>query len=223
MAIRRLCPDRRIPDAANVICPAITTTVISNIGNQYSTSMAGSIIIPTETKKIAPKRSFTGLMRCSMFSASMVSARMDPMTKAPSAEENPAFTASRTMPRQSPSDTTNKVSPLSHCFVFFRKVGIRNIPVIDQKTRKAISLRMLSTISIPSKCLLTANVESNTMRTTAKRSSTTRIPKTTPAKRWLRRPISSNALKMMVVDDIESIPPRKRLFMCPHPSDNPVM
>ena len=118
-----------------------------------------------------------------MFSASMVSARMDPMTKAPKAEENPAFTASRTMPRQSPSDTTNKVSPLSHCFVFFRKVGIRNIPVIDQKTRKAISLRMLSTISIPSKCLLTANVESNTMRTTAKRSSTTRIPKTTPAKR----------------------------------------
>ncbi len=71
-----------------------------------------------------------------MFSASMVSARMDPMTKAPSAEENPAFTASRTMPRQSPSDTTNKVSPLSHCFVFFRKVGIRNIPVIDQKTRE---------------------------------------------------------------------------------------
>ena len=106
-----------------------------------------------------------------------------PAAEAPKAEEKPAFTASRTMPRQSPSDTTNKVSPLSHCFVFFRKVGIRNIPVIDQKTRKAMSFKMLSTISMPSKCLLTANVESNTMRTTAKRSSTTRIPKTTPAKR----------------------------------------
>ena len=77
--------------------------------------------------------------------------------------------------------------------------------------------------SIPSTCLLTATVESKTMSKTANRSSTTKMPKTTPAKRWLRRPMSSNALKIMVVEDMESIPPRKRLFMCPQPNASPVV
>ena len=85
------------------------------------------------------------------------------------------------------------------------------------------NLTTLSSISMPSTCLLTATVESNTINNTANRSSTTKIPNTTPANRWLRNPMSSNALKIIVVEDIDNIPPRKRLFICPQPSDKPVI
>ena len=85
------------------------------------------------------------------------------------------------------------------------------------------NLTTLSSISMPSTCLLTATVESNTINNTANRSSTTKIPNTTPANRWLRNPMSSNALKIIVVEDIDNIPPRKRLFICPQPCDKPVI
>ena len=96
------------------------------------------------------------------------------------------------------------------------------MPSSDQKTRKAPSLRMLPSISAPSNCLLTASVESSTISTTPTRSSTTRMPSTTPVKRCPRNPMSSKALKTIAVDDIESIPPRKMLLMCEKPSDMPV-
>ena len=59
--------------------------VMASIGNQYSASTAGSTIMPTETKKMAPKRSFTGVVTRSMLSASTVSARMLPIMNAPNA------------------------------------------------------------------------------------------------------------------------------------------
>ena len=91
MAILTGCPESKTPKLANNICPVITTNVRIRIGILYSHSNAGSINIPTETKNMAPKRSFTGLIICSICSASMVSAKIDPMTKAPKAEEKPAF------------------------------------------------------------------------------------------------------------------------------------
>ena len=51
------------------------------IGTIYCQINEGSMSMPTETKKIAPKRSFTGLMMRSMFSASIVSAKMEPMSE----------------------------------------------------------------------------------------------------------------------------------------------
>ena len=71
-----------------------------------------------------------------------------------------------------------------------------------------MSFRILNTICIPSNCLLTANVESITISTMARISSMMSTLNTIPAKRCWRKPISSKALKMMVVDDIASIPPR---------------
>ena len=76
---------------------------------------------------------------------------------------------------------------------------------------------MLSNNSCPSKVWLTANVESSTSISTAKMSSTIRIPNTTPANCLLRNPISSKALKIIVVDDIESIAPRKIQFIRSNP------
>ena len=54
---------------------------------QYSTRMPGLTIMPTETKKMAPKRSLIGAVSFSIFSASSVSAKMLPIMKAPKAEE----------------------------------------------------------------------------------------------------------------------------------------
>ena len=125
MAILTGCPESKTPKLANNICPVITTNVRIRIGILYSHSNAGSINIPTETKNIAPKRSFTGLIICSICSASMVSAKIDPMTKAPKAEEKPAFVAMITIPRHNPRLTINKVSSFRKVLAFFRKEGIR--------------------------------------------------------------------------------------------------
>ena len=82
-------PDKSTPNEEKMALPRMVTRVMMITGQAYSTNTAGFTSIPTETKKIAPKRSFTGCMICSMCSASMVSARIDPMINAPSAVENP--------------------------------------------------------------------------------------------------------------------------------------
>ena len=195
----------------------MTTSVMMVIGNQYCKSRAGLIIMPTDTKKIEPKMFLTGCTRCSMRSASMVSANTEPMTKAPSALLNPACTASSTMPRQSPMEKMVSVSSL-RCFLnFFRNVGMSRMPMINQMAMYMTNLPTCHKSSLPSNSFFTAMEVSNTMSTTAKRSSTMRMPKQTPAKRWLRSPASSMALNTMVVEDIHSIPPKNRAFMPPKP------
>ena len=68
---------------------------------------------------MAANRSFTGFTSFSIFSASIVSANNDPMTKAPSAEENPAFSRNHNHTRQNPNAMINKVSSLRNGLTFF--------------------------------------------------------------------------------------------------------
>ena len=82
---------------------------------------------------------------------------------------------------------------------------------------------MFISSSSPSNERLTASVESSTSMSTAKMSSTIRIPKTTPVNCRLRSPISSKALKMIVVDDMESMAPRKMQFIRSSPRAEPTM
>lgn len=65
--------------------------------------------------------------------------------------------------------------------------------------------------------------DSITIITTAKRSSTISTAKTSEANFRCVRPRSLNALMMMVVDDIESIPPRKRLLIRENPRRCPMV
>ena len=53
----------------------------------FSFITTGSTSIPTEIKNTAPKRFFTGVTMCSMRSASVVPAKIEPITKAPNANE----------------------------------------------------------------------------------------------------------------------------------------
>ena len=222
MAIFSGCPESKTPNVPKNTCPTMTTTVRSSIGPLYSQSNCGSINIPTETKKTAPKRSFTGLIKRSICSASTVSAKIEPIKKAPKAEEKPACVAINTIPRQRPMLTTSMVSSFRYFRVFFRREGIKYIPTTKQKRRKTPSLTTLLNSSMPSTSLLTASVESKTISRTANKSSAIKMPRTTPAKRWLLTLASSNALYIMVVDDIESIPPRKMDVICPQPRRVPV-
>ena len=85
---------------------------------------AGSTIMPTETKKMAPKRFLIPVRRCSMRSPSTVSARMEPMTKAPRADEKPANEASATMPKQRPMAMMSSISSFRKRFAFLRRSGM---------------------------------------------------------------------------------------------------
>ena len=163
------------------MCVRMTITVISRIRTQCSTMTPGESIIPTDTKKIAPNRFFIGSTILSICSLSTVSARMDPITKAPRAEEKPTAVAKATIRKHRPMLTIRSISSLKYLLAFLRIVGIRNIPTRNHRRRKKTSLAMFSTSSFPAKLCETAMVESSTMRRIAMRSSTTRVPNTIPA------------------------------------------
>ena len=112
-----------------------TTSVTTSIGSQYFTSISGFIIMPTDTKNMAPNRSFTGDIIRSICAPSLVSAKMDPITKAPNAAENPANEAAITIRKHNARLTISRVSLLRNLFVFLSRVGIRYIPATNQSTR----------------------------------------------------------------------------------------
>ena len=98
---------------------------MTKMGTAYSTIIAGSTIMPTDTKNTAPNRSFTGATSRSIDSASAVSARMDPIMKAPNAGEKPVLDAITTIAKHKPSATMSNVSSLISRRQRFNSPGIR--------------------------------------------------------------------------------------------------
>ncbi|MCY1510787.1 hypothetical protein D9M68_451760 [compost metagenome] len=196
--------------------------MITTTGIAYSAKVLGLISIPTDTKKTAPKRSFTGFIRCSIRSALVVSAIIEPMIKAPKAGENPAIVAKITIIKHKARETISSVSSLKRFFAFFNNVGMKKIPPTNHKIKKNKSFSTDSKSSIPENCWLIATVESNTIIKMATMSSTIKAPKTIPANFWPFTPNSSKARRIIVVDEIDKITPRKILsiddqpIICPH-------
>ena len=83
-------PDINIPKVALNVLTIITVSAMMMTGQVYSTKTFGLTSMPTETKNIAAKRFFIGVTSLWMMSASSVSARMEPITNAPRADEKPA-------------------------------------------------------------------------------------------------------------------------------------
>ena len=107
---------------------ALTTKVIitnARISFQYSNKICGSIIMPTETKKIAEKRFLILSVRCSIRWLSAVSDKMEPMTNAPSAEEKPTWLATITMAKHRPMEIISRFSSLIYFLNLRNSVGIR--------------------------------------------------------------------------------------------------
>ena len=113
-----------MPAPAKMMWLIITITESSRIIAQCSAITDGATIIPTETKNMAPKRFLIGSTMWSMCSLSEVSARIDPITKAPSADENPTDVARATIPKQRPILTIRRISSLRYSLAFFSRVGM---------------------------------------------------------------------------------------------------
>ena len=125
MAVFSGRPLRVTPMVADMLLKIITVKAITTTGSQYCTSTWGSTNMPTETKKTAPKRFFNGVTMRWITSASMVSQRMAPMTKAPKAVEKPACDASTTIPKQRPTARMSSVSSVIYLRIQRKNVGIR--------------------------------------------------------------------------------------------------
>ena len=107
---------------------------------------------------------------------------------------------------------TNRSSSLRNFRCLLMNDGMRYTPTTYQSTRKNVSLSTLHINSLPLTLSLMAIDDNNTMRITAIRSSTMSTASTCGANcRW-RMLRSSRAFMMIVVDDIDSMPPRKRLL-----------
>ena len=175
-------------------CPTRIVAISARMGSAYSMRIVGSTSMPTDTKKMAPKRFFTGSTSLMIFSASMVSARMLPMIKAPKADENPTFEEKTAIAQQSPSDTINNTSLLIRRLTERRKSGIAKMPTTSQSTRKNTILHTLLSISPPPKFCPLAIALRSTIMTIARISSSISTLMTRPANCCWRRPISSKAL-----------------------------
>ena len=95
-------PVANMPKVPNTIMPTMTTTASRAMTLQCCVITVGLTIMPTEMKNTAPKRSLTDEMSRSMRSASMVPARIEPMTKAPNAAEKPDWMENSTMAKHNP-------------------------------------------------------------------------------------------------------------------------
>ena len=154
----------------------------------------GSTSIPTDTKKMAPKRFFTGSTSLMMRSASMVSAKMLPMIKAPKADEKPTFVEITAIAQHKPSDTISSTSPLMSLRTDLRNSGMAKIPTTSHSTRKKMMRQMLCNISPPPKSLPLAMALNSTIITIARISSSISTDITSPANCCCRSPRSSKAL-----------------------------
>ena len=164
------------------------------IGRAYFTRIPGSTSIPTDTKKIAPKRFFTGSTSFIILSASTVSARMLPITNAPKAPLNPTFVEITAIRQHSPKATIIMVSSFISRRVFRRNSGMINSPTTNQSIRKK-PIRMIElSISLPSGLPPSAMAPSITIITMARMSSRMSTLITRPAKRCCVSPKSSKAL-----------------------------
>ena len=123
-AVFRPRPATRAPSEPNRVIPITVTMVRIRIGTQCCAMTCGSTIIPTDTKKMAPNRSLMPVTSLLICSPSIVSDRMEPITKAPSAEEKPAKLASVTMPKHRPMATSSRISSVRYFRAHFRKEGM---------------------------------------------------------------------------------------------------
>ena len=190
-------------------CPKIVTKVKMITGIACSYNITGSINIPTETKKIAPNKSFTGLTKCSICSACVVSAIIEPIIKAPNAGEKPTFDANITIIKHKASEIIKSISSVSKSFAFFNNDGMKKIPPINQAVKKNTSFKTDMINSVPENFWLTATVDNSTIIKMATMSCTIRDPITIPANFLAFTPSSSKVFNIIVVEDMDRITPRK--------------
>ena len=122
----------------------------TTIGTAYSAMTLGSTSMPTDTKNMAPNRFLTGSTTLIIFSASIVSASMLPMTNAPKALLKPTSADTTAMRKHKPKATTSSVSSLMTPLMRLRNIGMRKMPTTNHSTRKNSMRTTMPIISPPS-------------------------------------------------------------------------
>ena len=158
-----------------------------------------------------------------ILSASTVSAKILPITKAPKAALNPTRVDITAIRQQKPNATISRVSLLSILRTERRKSGMAKIPITNHRTRKKPIFIILPTSCTPSGLFPLAIVLSITIITMARMSSNMSTLITVEAKPCCVSPISEKALYIMVVELIATIPPRKMQSISFHPKLCPTM
>ena len=136
MADFRLWPLIKKPKVPNTAWPNKMVSTKAIIGQAYETMILRSTSMPTDTKKMAPKRFFTGSTRRMMRSASTVSAKIDPITKAPKALLKPTLVDSTAIKQHRPNETMSNVSPFINLRIERRNNGTKKMPTTNHSTRK---------------------------------------------------------------------------------------
>ena len=108
--VRTPFPVRNAPSPTAADLPTTTRAMNATTATQCRATRPGSMSMPTETKKMAAKRSRTGRTMSSTACASPDSATREPAMNAPSATEYPAARARYETPKQSPRLTTSSSS-----------------------------------------------------------------------------------------------------------------
>ena len=142
---------------------------------------------------------------------------MEPITNAPSSSENPQITLNTAIVKQRAIDTTRIVSSLSCPRSFVISVGSMYTPTTNQIMRKKNSLPIEKRSSDPFTSPI-AIEERSTSMSTAKRSSIMRTASTSVANFLCLSPRSERAFMIIVVDDIDIMPPRNMRFIMSSPS-----
>ena len=177
-----------------MLCPRRMVITIATIGRAYFTRIPGSTSIPTDTKKIAPKRFLTGSTSFIILSASTVSARILPITNAPNALLNPTFVDITAIRQHSPKATIIIVSSFISLRVVRRNNGTMNKPTTNHSIRKKPIRIIELSISLPLGFPPSAMAPSITIITMARISSRMSTLITSPAKRCWVSPKSLKAL-----------------------------
>ena len=170
---------------------------------------------------MAPNKFLIGSTTFIIFSASMVSAKMLPITKEPKAALKPTFVEITAIRKQSPNDTISKVSLFRMLRVLRKKEGMANKPITNHKTRKNPIMSTLSNSCPPSGLFPLAIALSITIMTMARMSSRIRTLMTVEAKPCCKSPMSANALYIMAVELMANIPPRNIQSICFQPKPCP--
>ena len=156
--------------------------------------ISGSTSMPTETKKMAPKRFLTGSTRRMILSASTVSARMLPITKAPKALLKPTLVEMTAMRQQRPRATIRRVSAFMSLRTLRSSRGMRKMPMTNHRTRKKPILKTLPSNWPPSGEEPLAMAESMTIITMARMSSRMQTLMTVATNPCCSSPMSERAL-----------------------------
>jgi len=136
--------------------------------------------MPTDTKEIAPKRFFTDLVSCSIFSARVVSAKIEPIMERTKRWRKAAYVAKQHY-KAKRQRYNKQCSSLINDRIILKMVGIKKYRIQTREQERKPTQNSLLAFPLLQMYDLQQLWKGKTNNNTATRSSITRTPVTIPA------------------------------------------